>query len=292
MDEEGIDGMVLFPSRGLYAAAIANMDGRIASALCRAYNHWLADFCSLDPQRLFGVALLSLHDPELAIRDLIEGVRDLGMRAAVVRPNPYAGRNLHDPSYDEFYSALEELNVPLCTHEGNGSFMPQYGADRFSERIAWHVMCHPMEQMGAVVSLTVGGVFERHPDLKVAILECGASWLPYWLFRLDEHVDWLRESEAQGLSMLPSDYFRRQGWISVEPDEPNLPAIVESLGADRLLWASDYPHPDATYPGMVDALFSASGFTKEDLRHIVCDNPLSLFGLDQGALATSVQSSL
>ncbi|MHB8328092.1 MAG: amidohydrolase family protein [Acidimicrobiales bacterium] len=290
MDKEGIDVMVLFPSRGLYAAAIGDMDGRIAAAMCSAYNRWLADFCAFNPERLVGIALLSLHDPALAIRDATEGVRELGMRGVVVRPNPYAGRNLHDPAYDDFYSALEELDVPLCTHEGNGSFMPQYGADRFSERIAWHVMCHPMEQMGAVVSLTAGGVFERHPALNVAILECGAGWLPYWLYRLDEHVEWLRDSEAKHLSMLPSEYFRRQGWISVEPDEPHLATIVESVGADRLLWASDYPHPDASYPGMVDDLFGAPGLTADDLRHIACDNPISLFGLKQAQSATQQAS--
>ena len=101
MDEEGIDAMVLFPSRGLFAAAIGDMDGRIASALCNAYNRWLADFCSYNPKRLFGVALVSLHAPELAVLDARAAVSGLGMRGVVVRPNPYAGRNLHDPAYDE-----------------------------------------------------------------------------------------------------------------------------------------------------------------------------------------------
>jgi predicted TIM-barrel fold metal-dependent hydrolase len=285
MDVEGIDVMVLFPSRGLYAAAIEHMDGRIASAICRAYNRWLADFCSANPSRLVGVALTSLHDPDRAAEDVTWAVSELGMRGVVVRPNPYEGRNMHDPAYDNFYSALEELDVPLCTHEGNGAFMPQYGPDRFSERIAWHVMCHPMEQMGAVVSLTAGGVFERHPRLKVAILECGAGWLPYWLYRLDEHVEWLKDSEAKDLSMLPSEYFQRQGWISLEPDEPDLPAIIKGVGQDKLLWASDYPHPDASYPGMVDELFSGEGLTDDDLRHIACENPIALFGLTVPATA-------
>jgi uncharacterized protein len=284
MDEEGIDTMLLFPSRALYGAAIADMDGRIASAICRAYNRWLADFCSHDSERLLGVGVVGLQDPELAAREATIAVRELGMKAIVVRPNPYMGRNLHDPAYDEFYAILEELDVPLCTHEGNGSYMPQYGADRFTERLAWHAMCHPMEQMGAVLSLTAGGVMERHPKLRCVILECGAGWLPYWLYRLDEHVEWLKDAEAAHLTMLPSEYFRRQGWISLEPDEPNLAAICESLGSDKLLWASDYPHPDSGYPGMVEELFSAKGLTTDDLRRITWDNPRALFALDVAAV--------
>jgi predicted TIM-barrel fold metal-dependent hydrolase len=280
MDEEGIDTMVLFPSRGLYGAAIADMDGGIASAICRAYNRWLADFCSQDPKRLVGVALVGLQDPELAARDAADAVGNLGMRGVVVRPNPYAGRNLHDPAYDSFYAQIAEMGVPLCTHEGNGSYMPQYGSDRFTERLAWHAMGHPMEQMGAVLSLTAGGVLERHPTLRIVILECGAGWLPYWLYRLDEHVEWLKDAEARHLTMLPSEYFRRQGMISIESDEPNLAAIVSSLGADHLLWASDYPHPDAKYPGMVDELFKAPGLTPDDLRHVAFENPRNAFGLD------------
>jgi uncharacterized protein len=284
MDEEGIDKMLLFPSRALYGAAIADMDGRVASAICRAYNRFLRDFCAHDPERLLGVGVVGLQDPELAVREATYAVRELGMRAIVVRPNPYMGRNLHDPAYDDFYAALEELDVPLCTHEGNGSYMPQYGADRFTERLAWHAMCHPFEQMGAVLSLTALGVMERHPKLRCVILECAAGWLPYWLYRLDEHVEWLKEAEAKDLTMLPSEYFRRQGWISLEPDEPNLAAICESIGADKLLWASDFPHPDSGYPGMVDELFAAPGLTPDDLRRITWENPRMLFALDVAAV--------
>ena len=80
--------------------------------------------------------------------------------------------------------------------------------------------------------------------------------------------------------MLPSQYFRRQGWISIESDEPNLATIADAIGDDRLLWASDYPHPDATYPGMVDELFEAKDLSDVQLRKIACDNPAALFGLD------------
>jgi predicted TIM-barrel fold metal-dependent hydrolase len=279
MDAEGIDRMVLYPSRGLYAASVADLDGRIASAICRAYNRWLRDFCDHAPDRLFGAALIGLQDPVLAAAEARYAAQQLGLVGVMIRPNPYMGRNLHHLAYDDFYATLVELDVPVATHEGSGVFMPEYGMDRFDEHIIVHAMAHPMEQMGAVASFTVGGVMERHPRLRVAILEAGGPWLPYWLSRLDEHVEWLKDVEARHLTMLPSEYFRRQGWIGFEPDEPGLDVLVDHVGSDRLLWASDYPHPDARFPGMVDELYDAKRLTDEHRRSILADAPVTLYRL-------------
>jgi predicted TIM-barrel fold metal-dependent hydrolase len=280
MDHEGIDIMVLYPTRGLGATAIEHMDGRLSSALCRAYNRWLADFCATAPERFVGVAVVALHEPDLAAREATYAVEELGARGIMIRPNPYVGRNLHDPAYDDFYSQIERLDVPLATHEACGTTMPSYG-DRFaSEHISWHIMCHPMEQMGALVSYTVGGVLERHPALRVVILEAGATWLPYWLYRMDEHVEWLKDVETPYLSLLPSEYFKRQGWITIEADEPNLQSVIASVGIDRLLWASDYPHPDATFPGVVEK-FTESDLNEQQKRAIAQDNPIVVYGLKE-----------
>ena len=284
LEREGIDRMVLFPSRGLYAAALGQMDGGLSAAICRAYNDWLAEFCSADPHRLVAVALLALHDPAAAAAEARRAVGTLGMRAAMVRPNPCEGRNLEDPAHDVVWRALEELGAALAVHEGSGSWMPAYG-DRYpGSYLAQHAMSHPMEQMGAVYALTVGGILERHPRLRVAILEAGATWLPYWLHRLDEHVEQLQDvpSETGWLSRLPSSAFRAQCWISCEPDEPNIRALIDTVGADRLLWASDYPHPDCHYPGMVDHLWKgagANGLSREELHHWAGGNAADVYGL-------------
>jgi len=284
LDREGIDRMVLFPSRGLYAAAVEDMDGAVSTAICRAYNDWLAEFCSADPGRLVPVALLALHDPVAAADEARRAVTSLGMHGAMVRPNPCSGRNLEDPAHDVVWSVLEELGVALAVHEGSGSWMPAYG-DRYPRSyLAQHAMSHPMEQMGAVYALTVGGILERHPTLRVGILEAGATWLPYWLYRLDEHVEQLQDvpSETGWLTRLPSTAFRAQCWISCEPDEPNIRALVDTIGADRLMWASDYPHPDCSYPGMADHLWKgaeASGLNQDELRLWAGENALRLYGL-------------
>ena len=283
MDAEGIDQMVLYPGRGLYVCSVEHMDGRLSSAICRAYNRWLHEFCQHDPRRLIGIALIALHDPALAAEEARYAVEELGMHGCMVRPNPYAGRNLDDPAYDVFYAEMARLGVPLAVHEGSGVWMPEYGWERFSTHIARHAMCHPFEQMAAVYSFTVGGVMERHPGLQVAILESGGTWLPYWLWRLDEHVEFLEDvpEETGHLKMMPSEYFRRQGWISCEPSEPNLRSLVDSVGADRILWASDYPHPDAKFPGVLDELAKAgpNGLTEDEIRHYSYENPKRLYNL-------------
>jgi predicted TIM-barrel fold metal-dependent hydrolase len=286
MDAEGIDAMVLYPSRGLYVTAIDGMDPELASAINRAYSRWLADFCSAAPDRLIGVALASLQDPTLAAKDATYGVAELGLKGVMIRPNPMNGRNLEDRSHDEFFATVAGLGVPLATHEGSGAFVPQYG-DRYESRIGQHAFSHTVEQMGAVYGLTVGGVFARHPTLRAAILETGAGWLPFWLDRLDEHCEFLNELHVDpeqnvdtgDLTMMPSEYFRRQGWISAEPTEPNLRGLVDYVGADKLLWASDFPHADCTYPGMVDNLWTArdQGLTDSELGAYVGQNAIELY---------------
>jgi predicted TIM-barrel fold metal-dependent hydrolase len=283
MDAEGIDRMVLFPSRGLYACAVDELDGGLADAICRAYNQWLADFCSADPSRLLPVALASLHDPAMAAKGL-EYAKGLGCVAAMVRPNPVQGRNLNDPTHDVFWAAAEALDLAIASHEGTGVWVPEWGADRFESNLAQHAMSHVLEQMQAVYCFTAGGILERFPSLRVAFLEAGGTWLPAWLHRLDGHFEQLREvpSETGMVSMPPSDYFRRQCWIGCEPDEPNVRGLLDYVGTDRVVWASDFPHPDGNYPGLVDNFVSAlteQGLPETDLARYAGANARALYQL-------------
>jgi len=259
MDREGIDRMVLFPSRGLYACAVDDLDGDLANAITLAYNQWLADFCSTDPHRLVAVALSSLHDPAGAADQLRYCARQLGCVAAMIRPNPVQGRNLDHSANDAFWGAAEELGIAVATHEGTGVWMKEYGPDRFASRLAQHAMSHVVEAMQAVYCFTIGGILERFPALRVGFLEAGGTWLAPWLYRLDEHAEQLQDvpSETGRISKRPSSYFREQCWTSCEPDEPNVGGLFEYAGADRIMWASDFPHPDAKYPGLVKGMMTA-----------------------------------
>jgi predicted TIM-barrel fold metal-dependent hydrolase len=124
-------------------------------------------------------------------------------------------------------------------------------------------------------------VCERHPELRVAFLESGTGWLPYWLARLDDHHEWMRDTECSNLSMRPSEYFARQCTISSDPEDVLAPFVISQVGADHVLWASDFPHPDATYPDAVDEFLEKSAEVPEaDLRAVLWDTPMRFYGLD------------
>jgi predicted TIM-barrel fold metal-dependent hydrolase len=278
MDAEGIDVAVLFPT--LSAIPIAMIpDENFALALAHAYNNWLADFCQISPERLFGVAQVPLLHIDAAIKEATRAVRGLHMRMILVRPNPYAGRLWTDRLYDPFWACVEDLNVPLAFHEGTyPKTIPTAGADRFDNFLFQHVVSHPFEQQLACLSLIAGGVLERFPLLKVAFMESGCGWLPYWLDRIDEHydeLDWL----APDLKMMPSEYFRRQCFISVEAKDAQVAQVADAVGFDKLLFASDFPHYDAVFPGAVAAFVANSGLKEAAAQAVLGANAANLLGL-------------
>jgi predicted TIM-barrel fold metal-dependent hydrolase len=251
MDTEGIDQAVLYPSIGLYFWVLT--DGPVAIGLARAYNDWLAAYCAADPARLFGAAMLPMQEPAAAARELRRSVEELGFISAFVRPNPCMGRSLSDPAYEPVWEAAEELQVPIGIHEGSSVIVPTLGSDRPFNPLILHAISHPFEAMLSCAQLMAFGTLERHPGLRFVFLESGGGWAPFWLERLDE------QSETFGgfcprMPLRPSEYFARQCAISFEVDEATLPALLPFLGQERVVWGSDYPHHDATFPGAVVVL--------------------------------------
>ena len=141
-----------------------------------------------------------------------------------------------------------------------------------------HVCSHPHEQQIACLGLILGGVLERHPKLRVVFLESGCGWLPHWLERMDEHT----ESWAHCLAKLPykaSEYFARQCFISCDPGEKGVPAFVSQLGDECLLFASDYPHPDALADNVVGQIADRAELRQESKQRILETNAKRCFGL-------------
>jgi predicted TIM-barrel fold metal-dependent hydrolase len=278
MDEAGIEVAVLYPSQGLYAAAVADLPGDLALAICRAYNEWIVEFCAYAPRRLRPAAMLvGLHDPEAAAREA-ERLGRQGFRALLVRPNPIGGRTLGHPAYEPLWTACERAAIAVGVHEGAGSHLDTAGSERFRGFFAVHTASHPVEQMLALLALVAGGVFERHPALRVAFLEAGCGWVPYWLWRMDDHWEKTRGVEGEPeLPLRPSAYFRRQCWVTCEGDEPDLARVAAHLGEDRLIFGSDYPHPDHAWPGTVDDIRRAP-LDERAKRRILWDNPVELYG--------------
>jgi predicted TIM-barrel fold metal-dependent hydrolase len=278
MTQMGIDVAFIYPNYGLWLFAIDSLPAEVMGAFVRAYNTWLyEEFCSYDPARLKGVAAVNQHDPEDMVKEL-HRMANLGWKAVFLRPNPVKGRILSDPAYEPFWTACEDLDMAVGIHEGHWSRLPTTGADRFNTRFALHACSHPMEQMMALLALIEGGVLERHPQLRIGFLESGCGWLPYWLWRLDEEYQVTPWEVKDRVRLMPSEYFRRQCFIAVEPSEPYLSQLIDYIGSDNIIFGSDYPHMDHKPDIVSQVLKLEKDLAKETVEKILADNPTRFYG--------------
>jgi predicted TIM-barrel fold metal-dependent hydrolase len=285
MDQEGIDVTVLYPSRGLFVNSYPDMDPAFSLAIARAYNNWLADFCQAgDSRRMYGAAMLPIQDVDVAIREARRAVTELGFKAIFLRPNPpRPGVYWHQAAFDPLWEVIQDLGIPVGFHEGVASHMPTVGTDRFGDDqfALQHACSHSLEQMLAVEAMTLGGVLARFPRLKVAFLEGNGSWLPFWLWRLDEHWENPGKYENPALALRPSEYFHRQCFVSLECEEWPARHAVEACGSDCFIFSTDYPHYDTKYPEAT-AHFLKLPLTEESKRKILWDNCTRLYGFTAG----------
>ena len=253
-------------------------DPIITTASARANSTWLAEFCADGDGRLLGSGMIDPRDVDGACREARRCVEELGFVSVFLRPNPVLGRTWHDRIYEPLWSTIAALDIVVAFHEGGAVEFPQAGTDRFLEHGLWHLCTHPTEQQMAMISMVMGGVLERNPSLRAAFLECGAGWLPYWLWRMDEGFEAERQSEFSHLTRRPSEYIRAQCYVSIDSDEETGVAALELLEGSHVVWGSDYPHPDGKFPMAYKTLSSLPGVTADRLRHIVQDNPIEMFG--------------
>jgi len=317
MDEDHIDQAVLYPT--MLLGLQSELDVDFAEAQARAYNDWCADHAADGEGRLFGAgAVPPMHQPDdvQRVANEIRRVAGLkGMVSVLMRPNPAVDwRPFNDPVYDPIWQAASETRLPIGLHpflspdlpgacrglrlarpqKPDGRYVDEFDPDRTQtteeqlehpelrpSTLLTQAIANPVDVMSCMAYLTVGGVCERFPDAKFIFLEANGGWLVPWLERLDHHCrkfQW----EVPHLSLLPSEYFRRQCWISFDPDEAMLRVTAESplVGADRIIWASDYPHPDAKFPGVTEELAEAlEGLTFDQKRAITSESAVALYGI-------------
>jgi uncharacterized protein len=292
MTEEGIDTAVVFPS--FIMATGGNADQEWAAAQCRAYNRWASDHVSSSDGRLYAAAVAPQLDTELGAQVIREAAELPGIVMAMLRPNPTADwLPMNDPVYDPLWAAATDVALPIGMHPFVGADVPgtcqglrldqlplPQGGIGLNPYFA-QALASPFDMMNTIAFVVGGGVLERHPALRVAFLESNGGWIVPWLERLDHHFEIFGEYAAE-LTMKPSEYFRRQCWISFDADESTLALTAESplVGSDRMLWASDYPHPDAKYPGVIDALRRGiEGLSDTRQREVAGASARDLFGL-------------
>jgi len=248
-EREGIERMVAYPSLGLGATAFE--DACFAEDFARRWNRWAARFADGSPaRRLRAVGIVPLQAPERATA-MVDEIGALGLVAVAVPPALRDGRNLDHPSLEPFWTRVAAAGLPVGVHGAPGMHIPVPGADRFDNYVQVHAVSFPFDQMVALTALAFGGVLERSAALRVAFLESGVGWVPYFLERLDEHFE-KRGAEVPACRRPPSEYVARgQCVFSCEPEERGLAWAVAELGADRIMYASDYPHWDSGFPDTV-----------------------------------------
>jgi uncharacterized protein len=279
MDAEGLDVAILFPSRGLSVLTHPSQEPRYAAAIARAYNDWMYDLCQTDTNRLIGAGMVSVYDIQSAVEEVHRCVEDLGFKAIFLRSNVVNDKQWYDPYYEPLWDVLEKLDLPLGFHEASGSRSQQVGeqyADIFGIK---RIYAQPMTQMLALGAFIGGGVLERHPRLKVAFLEANCSWVPWLIWRMDESYELEGDLFMKDLSMMPSEYFKRQCFVSVEPDETPAQYMIQEFGADQLVFSTDYPHGDSRFPNATNA-FLELPISDEDKRKILWDNCASFYHIE------------
>jgi len=285
MERVGIDYMVVYPSVGLLLWSAPHLKAAAGAAYCRAYNNWVRDFCVETHGRVVGAGCLDLRDVDAAIKEARRCVKELGMKALRIQPIPVQRRPLFDRSYDPLWATVADLNVPLGIHPGAPSYeslIADYMSGSDPSVVSAQVTtAFSVGSMLASAALIMGGVLQRHPTLRVVHLECGAGWVPFWMDRLAVSVQGgNRGMDVPGLPLHPADYFRRQCYISADPDDPGIKPVIDSLGDDNIVVATDFGHPEGhRYLRAIDDLVELPGVPEDSKRKIMWDNARKLYRL-------------
>ncbi len=275
MRVEGVDLMVLYGPG--YDMWIDGIDPELQAAMARAYNRWAVEMRETSGGRVLAAAPVPLNDITRAVDEVRHAYESLGARCFWARPNPFNHRTLGDRYYDPLWQILQDLDVPFATHEFMGLNGPSAGEDRFQSFVEWHSCVHPMEAQMAMLAMIANGVFERFPRLRVAYMEAGCAWVPWWLHRIEEHVELAGWLEAPECTKHPQEYFGRNCYVTTECDERLLYQAIAELGSERILFETDYPHPDSKYPRAVQTFLEQDGVSDEDKRKILWDNAIDFY---------------
>jgi predicted TIM-barrel fold metal-dependent hydrolase len=280
-ESDGVFGSVLYPTEGLLLYSVP--DSSLLSAMCRVYNDWLAEFCRYDPTRLRGIAMLNVDDPAEAASEL-DRAAQAGLAGGLIPVALPSGRYYDDPAFSVLWRTAVELRMPLSLHIGTERASPDGGGftdDLRSLRPA--TMVNQDHQLrNSLTDLILGGVFERWPDLRVGSVEHELGWAPFFVERLDytyhqraRRAGWHRFADP---AVSPSDYFKRNVFVSFQSDRLGI-TLREHFGPGMLLWGSDYPHTESTYPRSRAALEDLLAPLSADERDAVrCGNTVALYG--------------
>ena len=284
-DIDGVEAEVLYTTLGMRLFSLD--DAGLQRACFGAYNDWLAEFCSYNPKRLVGNALVSLEDIGEGIKEL-ERCAKIGLRGAMIWGSAPEDRPYSSRIYDPFWQAASELEMPLSLHvitgrgresklevdPKTGNIVSLAGPTRLE---MYANVIHEIQR--SLTSLIVSGVLERFPRLKLVSAENDVGWLPHYMYRLDHAWEKYSALTPEPLPLKPSDYMRRQLWATFQ-DDPVGPGTYKFFGTNNYMWASDFPHTDSTWPNSRKVIEKDFAGVPEDVtRKIVFENAAKLYRL-------------
>jgi uncharacterized protein len=271
-DRDGVAAEIIYPTVGMPLCNHKDFDYK--KACFDAYNLWISDYCAHHPDRLLGIGQTAMRSPDEAIEDL-RAMKALGMKGVMMPGNPQA-EDYDSTVYDEFYEAAIEMAMPLSFHiltSSSDNFRTR--GPRLNSFLSIIRGCQDI-----IGTFVLGGVFERHPRLKVVCVEADAGWVPHYMYRMDHAYDrhryWL---PAGTLSRMPSEYFRENVYVTFQDDWVAF-QMKDMCNVRRLMWANDFPHSDSTWPWSQEMLRKhTQGLSEQEKNYILHDNVAELYNL-------------
>ncbi len=271
---DGVSGEVLYATYAMQLYQI--QDAALQEAAFHTYNEWMVELCSHAPERLVGLALISVYNVDNAVQALRHWHRR-GLRGAMIANVPPAGTEYSDVLYEPFWAAAEEMGVPISIHTltSNRAVVHRFARD---QRGAASYPENPLEVMLTLGEILTSPLFDRHPQLKLVLAEADTGWLPWLLERVDRGQERYGKQNGIHLQLKPSEYFRRNVMAAFIKDRVGV-YTREFTGVDNLMWSSDYPHTDTTWPKSRESIaHDFAGVSAADKRKMTCTNVAKLYG--------------